>query len=385
MIDPIVVGKVKQSATRIISGDKVYLYGFASPEARTKYICDCSVGRVEMIPKGGFLEIVAEATVDETCIDNVVPLKIAGLSSSKAISVRDTRGDFKNFCDIVFYDQDCVVVPRGTDSAAYMSSPDSTSYCAIRGARFPYIIPVSEYSQKYSKMADSKRLSNECPFLVHNPHYEVMAVSPSDGLMAFDAFDYYHYGVDGFNDIGWGCAYRSIQTMLSWFHFNFPHLVSAPGVLSIPEIQARLQAIDHAHSHLKIGSSTWIGCVEAGGVLGDQTKGRIECRILHATSIDELEAHLLESVRSHFISFGSPVMVGAGDYAFVVAGVSLASKQVLILDPHCQQSANGLAVKKGFVAWKSIRKQFGFKKTNASGGFINICLPLPPPIRDYDC
>ncbi len=28
---------------------------------------------------------------------------------------------------------------------------------------------------------------------------------------------YYHYMQDNFNDNGWGCAYRSFQTIFSWF------------------------------------------------------------------------------------------------------------------------------------------------------------------------
>jgi Ufm1-specific protease 2 len=28
---------------------------------------------------------------------------------------------------------------------------------------------------------------------------------------------YYHYMQDRFNDNGWGCAYRSLQTLCSWF------------------------------------------------------------------------------------------------------------------------------------------------------------------------
>ena len=29
--------------------------------------------------------------------------------------------------------------------------------------------------------------------------------------------EYYHYGVDGFNDSGWGCGYRTCQSILSWY------------------------------------------------------------------------------------------------------------------------------------------------------------------------
>ena len=30
-------------------------------------------------------------------------------------------------------------------------------------------------------------------------------------------YDYYHYKQDRIDDSGWGCAYRSLQTLCSWF------------------------------------------------------------------------------------------------------------------------------------------------------------------------
>lgn len=32
-------------------------------------------------------------------------------------------------------------------------------------------------------------------------------------------YTYYHYGQGGFNDHQWGCAYRSLQTLYSWFKY----------------------------------------------------------------------------------------------------------------------------------------------------------------------
>jgi hypothetical protein len=33
-------------------------------------------------------------------------------------------------------------------------------------------------------------------------------------------YDYHHYMQDGFDDNGWGCAYRSLQTIWSWFRLQ---------------------------------------------------------------------------------------------------------------------------------------------------------------------
>lgn len=32
-------------------------------------------------------------------------------------------------------------------------------------------------------------------------------------------YSFYHYGHGGFNDHQWGCAYRSLQTLYSWFKY----------------------------------------------------------------------------------------------------------------------------------------------------------------------
>ncbi len=33
-------------------------------------------------------------------------------------------------------------------------------------------------------------------------------------------YTYHHYMQDRMNDDGWGCAYRSLQTLISWFRQN---------------------------------------------------------------------------------------------------------------------------------------------------------------------
>ena len=34
------------------------------------------------------------------------------------------------------------------------------------------------------------------------------------------SYDYHHYMQDRFDDSGWGCAYRSLQTICSWFRIQ---------------------------------------------------------------------------------------------------------------------------------------------------------------------
>lgn len=33
-------------------------------------------------------------------------------------------------------------------------------------------------------------------------------------------YRYFHYKQDGIDDTGWGCAYRSLQTIISWYRLQ---------------------------------------------------------------------------------------------------------------------------------------------------------------------
>lgn len=45
----------------------------------------------------------------------------------------------------------------------------------------------------------------------------MLAVPGGTVYLVDGVYDYYHYMQDRFNDAGWGCAYRSLQTICSWF------------------------------------------------------------------------------------------------------------------------------------------------------------------------
>lgn len=77
---------------------------------------------------------------------------------------------------------------------------------------------------------------------------------------------------DNFNDNGWGCAYRSLQTLLSYFKcegyatpsFEIPtHKGTTPSLTltSFLEIQTALVDLEDKEKTI-IGSSQWIGAFE---------------------------------------------------------------------------------------------------------------------------
>lgn len=68
---------------------------------------------------------------------------------------------------------------------------------------------------------------------------------------------------DNFNDNGWGCAYRSLQTIISWFKMQSYAKVDVP---KIPEIQKILFSIGDKPESF-INSKQWIGSFEVSFVV----------------------------------------------------------------------------------------------------------------------
>lgn len=219
-----------------------------------------------------------------------------------------------------------------------------------------------ESENRIPKLGKTDRLTN-AHMLVRN--------HPWDAIISLSGYEYFHYSIDGEKDSGWGCAYRSIQTMISWFLNNSSFI---DRVLSIIDMQRLLRRVDYAHSDLEVGSNRWIGCMEASNILSDISHGKISCRILHANSILELKRFIFDDVQEHLVEIGSPAMIGAGDYAYTIIGVSSESGSILVLDPHFNGADSHNALSKGYIGWMNVEKLFRWSKI--SSGFINICLPF---------
>lgn len=82
------------------------------------------------------------------------------------------------------------------------------------------------------------------PQKIANPHIFLKTSSKDKYLKYFTkgSYEYYHYSDQQFNDQGWGCAYRSLQTVLSWFQLRGNY--TAGPMLSIPQIQELIDRIN---------------------------------------------------------------------------------------------------------------------------------------------
>lgn len=183
---------------------------------------------------------------------------------------------------------------------------------------------------------------------------------------------YCHYMQDRFNDSGWGCAYRSLQTVLSWCAFE-RYAQFEKGVLPThKDIQRALVDVGDKPPTF-FGSKEWIGANEVCYALEKLTG--VSSRILHVSRGSEMEGKGRELAR-HFDEQGSPVMVGGGVLAWTILGVARNEKtgktKFLILDPHYEGRDELSTIQnKGWIAWKSADV---FK----ADAFYNLCMPLRP-------
>ncbi len=233
----------------------------------------------------------------------------------------------------------------------------------------PWIFDVARVGQKWEG------------HLVCLPHTQViskkLSIAGSTTSIVGGKYDYYHYQVDGFKDDGWGCAYRSMQTVLSWFQYQMYVRGNKP-MPTINQIQQILAVVDPEKQSKPrfVGSSEWIGSFEVMLVLQHLVPD-LECRIHRLEQGMELESspQIHRMLQSHFARGGPPVMIGGSSYAHTILGIDVNIKtseaQYLVLDPHYSATTTVMktVIQKGWCGWK-VAKDF-FKPDS----WYNLCIP----------
>ena len=182
-------------------------------------------------------------------------------------------------------------------------------------------------------------------------------------------YTYHHYMQDRFDDNGWGCAYRSLQTICSWFKLQGYTDRSVP---NHKEIQEALVKVGDKPTNF-VGSRQWIGSFEVGICLEEIIK--VQSKIMHVPSGAEM-AFKGRDLIEHFRSQGTPVMIGGGVLAHTILGIhfneSTGDIRFLILDPHYTGGEDLKTVQeKGWCGWKGPN----FWDQTAH---YNMCLPQRP-------
>ena len=157
----------------------------------------------------------------------------------------------------------------------------------IAGIPFFNFSPMITLSQEKEGSIEVKNSGH-----ILNPHLSIPNIlsQPKDshiirGLVRGDYY-YFHYNQDNFTDIGWGCAYRSLQSIISWFILN-TSVGKNIKVPTIPEIQKILVKLGDKDKKI-LGSNEWIGAIEVNLVLNELLG--IDNQILYVTSGSEINS-----------------------------------------------------------------------------------------------
>lgn len=220
------------------------------------------------------------------------------------------------------------------------------------------------------KKSNTYTFSNVVSGYLINPHEGLSSgVVGGKASIVYGRYSYHHYMQDHINDNGWGCAYRSLQTIISWFKFQGYTDINIP---THTEIQEALVDIgDKAQSF--VGTKKWIGSQEVSFCVDYFLK--IESKILCINSGAEM-ANKGRELFLHFRDQGTPIMIGGGVLAHTILGVDFNENtgdlKFLILDPHYTGGEDlHIVQSKGWCGWKGVN----FWDQNA---FYNLCLPQRP-------
>ncbi|XP_054635615.1 ufm1-specific protease 2 [Dunckerocampus dactyliophorus] len=227
----------------------------------------------------------------------------------------------------------------------------------------------------YFRRANAYHFANESyqDGYLRNPHLALTHPNLDDGkvYLVQGVYSYHHYMQDRMDDNGWGCAYRSLQTICSWFQQQGYVERRVP---THKEIQQALVDVGDKQASF-VGSRQWIGSFEVHAVL-NQLLG-VTSKIMFVSQGSEMASKGRE-LANHFLSEGTPVMIGGGVLAHTILGVAWSETtgmiRFLILDPH-YTGAEDLHVitDKGWCGWK------GPEFWDATA-YYNMCLPQRPKV-----
>lgn len=226
----------------------------------------------------------------------------------------------------------------------------------------PLFRRTSAWTEEAAKHTDSSVLTNTHVGLKQ-------AVVGGRQYLVQGTYGYHHYLQDSFNDDGWGCAYRSLQTLVSWFRHQGYTTKAIPTHKQVQEILVRLG--DKPKEF--VNSRQWIGSAEVAMVI--QAYLGVDSRILNVRTGAEM-AQMAPDLCMHFTSQGTPIMIGGGVLAHTILGIDhnpeTQELKFLILDPHYTGSEDLHTIQlKGWCSWKGVN--FWDKKA-----YYNMCMPIKP-------
>ena len=227
------------------------------------------------------------------------------------------------------------------------------------------------------------------PGILTNPHEGLPPSGVKRGAPVFvqGTYEYFHYmqrtghGLEHrdarYDDAGWGCAYRSLMSIISWYRCQQYTAFRNPTHL---EIQKRL--VEHCGQPRDelLGKKMWIGSLELSLFL-EHAIG-VECRTASYQSGDDIAADG-RRIAHHFETQGTPVMIGGGELAFTLLGVHFDPQsgdiRYLIMDPHYTGADDISQIQPKWVGWKSADSLTHMgTPLFTNDKFYNFCFPQRP-------
>ena len=224
------------------------------------------------------------------------------------------------------------------------------------------------------------------PGILTNPHEGLAPSGVKRGAPVFvqGTYEYFHYmqrtghGLEHrdarYDDAGWGCAYRSLMSIISWYRCQQYTSFRNPTHL---EIQKRL--VEHCGQPRDelLGKKMWIGSLELSLFL-EHAIG-VECRTASYPSADAIAADG-RRIAHHFETQGTPVMIGGGELAFTLLGVHFDPQsgdiRYLIMDPHYTGADDLSQIQPKWVGWKSADSPTHMgTPLFTNDKFYNFCFP----------
>ncbi|XP_053712999.1 ufm1-specific protease 2 [Synchiropus splendidus] len=321
------------------------------------------------LPMDCVVTFTATDTIDRAC-SRLLEALITQLCEMEKVTLQHMKGNSVLVPEPLHF---LLPDPHGLVTVVYPGEvPDSQLETQRRELHQRFGLPED---WPFFRRANVYRFANE-PFrdgYLRNPHSALVHPNLDSGKLYLvqGVYSYHHYMQDRMDDNGWGCAYRSLQTICSWFQQQ-GHVDHA--VPTHREIQQALVDVGDKPKAF-VGSRQWIGSFEVQAVL-NQLFG-VTSKIMFVSQGSELASKGRE-LANHFLTEGTPVMIGGGVLAHTILGVAWSEVtgqiRFLILDPH-YTGAEDLQVitDKGWCGWKGP----DFWDQTA---YYNLCLPQRPRV-----
>ncbi|XP_051900448.1 inactive Ufm1-specific protease 1 isoform X3 [Pristis pectinata] len=117
---------------------------------------------------------------------------------------------------------------------------------------------------------------------------------------------YYHYGCDGTDDCGWGCGYRTMQTLSSWIILQQTNRKNHR-VPTLREVQEALVEMEDKPPSF-IDSKTWIGSFEIALCIDKFYD--VPCKLIHVRQGGELLQKMLPDLQSKSHELSTQKIIG---------------------------------------------------------------------------